>query len=338
MSDQNTLPPAISVLMPCFNGARWIAESIESVLNQTFSAFELIIIDGGSSDGSIDIIKEYIERDSRVILLERPGLGLSASLNLGIDTALGQWIARLDADDVSEPDRLALQLQASTENPKLVFLGAGLIEIDEDGTSGKSFLYPEQSSQLLNNLVSFKRFPPHSSAFYRTSVVKKAGGYRTEIKRAEDLDLWLRLSELGELGSIPQRLVRYRKHANQTSNFEGGTPQVIDARVAVVGYWLRQSGVSDASRFEHPQYQAFREFVTQKYSQYFERHLERDKLTSRFTNKSTKLSLLWSLVKLSVTKPTFVFWLIDFQLFGERVAPKFAREWALTQDISGDGQ
>ena len=338
MSDQNTLPPAISVLMPCFNGARWIAESIESVLNQTFSAFELIIIDGGSSDGSIDIIKEYIERDSRVILLERPGLGLSASLNLGIDTALGQWIARLDADDVSEPERLALQLQASTQNPKLVFLGAGLTEIDEDGTLGKSFLYPEQSAQLLNNLVCFKRFPPHSSAFYRTSVVKKAGGYRTEIKRAEDLDLWLRLSELGELGSLPRCLVRYRKHANQTSNFEGGTPQVIDARVAVVGYWLRQNGISDASRFEHPQYQVFREFVTQKYSKYFERHLERDKLTSRFTSKGTKLSLLWSLVKLSVTKPHFVFWLIDFQLFGERVAPKFAREWSSLQFISGNAK
>jgi glycosyltransferase involved in cell wall biosynthesis len=336
MNDQNAAIPVISVLMPCFNGARWIAKSNESVLSQTFSAFELIVVDGGSADDSIDIIKKYIEHDSRIILIEKPGLGLSASLNLGIDTARGQWIARLDADDVCEPDRLALQLQASTQNPNLVFLGTGLTEIDEYGALGKSFLYPEQSAELLNNLVSFKRFPPHSSAFYRTSIVKKAGGYRTEIKRAEDLDLWLRLSELGELGSIPQCLVRYRKHASQTSNFEGGTPQVIDARVAVVGYWLRHHGVPDASRFEHPQYQAFRGFVTKKYSKYIQRHLERDRLTSRFTSKSTKWSLLCSLVKLAVIKPVFVFWLIDFQLFGERAAPKFAREWALMQGTIGD--
>ncbi|MBZ1350112.1 glycosyltransferase [Alcaligenaceae bacterium LF4-65] len=334
MNDQNAAVPVISVLMPCFNGARWIAESIDSVLNQTLTAFELIIVDGGSSDGSIDIIKRYIERDSRIILLERPGLGLSASLNLGIETARGEWIARLDADDLSEPQRLALQLDASIQNPRLVFLGSGLTEIDECSTTGKSFLYPEQSSRLLNNLLRFKRFPPHSSAFYRTSIVKKAGGYRTEIKRAEDLDLWLRLSELGELGSVPQCLVRYRKHANQTSNFEGGTPQVIDARVAMVGYWLRRNGVSDASRFEHPQYQLFRAFVTKKYAKYFQRHLERDRLTSRFTNKRTKWGLLWLLVKLAITKPFFVFWLIDFQLFGERVAPKFAKEWASAQTPS----
>lgn len=338
MTATPTAQPMISVLMPCFNGVRWIAEAIESVLNQTFGAFELIIVDGGSSDGSIALIKEYIERDARVILLDRPGLGLAASLNLGIDLARGQWIARLDADDVSEPERLALQLEASSKNPKLVFLGTGLTEIDEHGTQGKAFLYPEQNARLLNNLVCFKRFPPHSSAFYRTTIVKKAGGYRTEIKRAEDLDLWLRLSELGELGSIPKCLVRYRKHASQTSNFEGGTPQVIDARVAVVGYWLRQQGVSDASRFEHPQYQLFREFVTKKYAKYFQLYLERDRLTSRFTRKRTKWTLLWSLVKLSVTKPVFVVWLIDFQLFGERVAPKFAREWALAQATSGDTQ
>jgi glycosyltransferase involved in cell wall biosynthesis len=336
MCDPNPAPPVISVLMPCFNGARWIAESIESVLNQTFSAFELIIVDGGSSDSSIALINKYCENDSRILLLSRPGLGLSASLNLGIETARGEWIARLDADDLAEPERLALQLQASTQNPKLVFLGAGLTEIDEHGRCGKSFLYPADSSTLLNNLVCFKRFPPHSSAFYRTSVVKQSGGYRTEIKRAEDLDLWLRLSELGELGSIPQCLVRYRKHASQTSNFEGGTPQVIDARVAVVGYWLRRQGVADASRFEHPQYQAFRDFVTNKYSKYFTLHIERDRLTTRFTKKSSRWSLLWSLLKLSVTKPHFIFWLIDFQLFGERVAPKFAREWALMQTSAGN--
>lgn len=331
MNNQNAAFPVISVLMPCFNGARWLAESIESVLNQTLTAFELIIVDGGSSDGSINIIKAYIEKDSRIILFERPGLGLSASLNLGIQAARGEWIARLDADDLSEPERFELQLEASIQNPKLVFLGTGLTEIDEFGSTGKSFCYPGQSAKLLNNLVCFKRFPPHSSAFYRTSTVKKAGGYRTEIKRAEDLDLWLRLSELGELGSIPKCLVRYRKHASQTSNFEGGTPQVIDARVAVVGYWLRRNGISDASRFEHPQYQLFREFVTKKYADYFQRYLERDRLTSRFSAKRTKWALLWSIVKLSVTKPTFVFWLIDFQLFGERVAPKFARQWALAQ-------
>lgn len=334
MKNQNAAFPVISVLMPCFNGARWLAESIESVLNQTLTAFELIIVDGGSSDGSINIIKGYIEKDSRIILLERPGLGLSASLNLGIDAARGEWIARLDADDLSEPERLELQLEASIQNPKLVFLGTGLTEIDEHGAIGKSFCYPEQSAKLLNNLVCFKRFPPHSSAFYRTSIVKKVGGYRTEIKRAEDLDLWLRLSELGELSSIPKCLVRYRKHASQTSNFEGGTPQVIDARVALVGYWLRRNGISDASRFEHPQYQLFREFVTKKYASYFQRYLERDRLTSRFSSKRTKWDLLWSIVKLSVTKPRFVFWLIDFQLFGERVAPKFAREWATTHPHS----
>eukprot|EP01037_Dinobryon_pediforme_P002297 gene2297-2335_t len=278
MTAKNTANPVISVLMPCFNGARWVSESIDSVLKQTFTDLELIIVDGGSTDGSVDIIQDYIKRDARIVLINRPGLGLSASLNLGIESARGEWIARLDADDIAEPERLALQLQATLENPQLVFLGTGLTEIDEHGRLGKSFIYPQETDRLLNNLVRFKRFPPHSSAFYLTDVVKKAGGYRTEIKRAEDLDLWLRLSELGALGSIPQCLV-------------------IDARVAVVGYWLRQRGAPDASRFDHPRYLDFRAFVTQQYQSYFRRHIARDQLTARFS--------------------------VDFQLFGERIAPKY---------------
>ncbi len=326
--------PVISVVMPCFNGARWIAESIDSVLNQTFEEFELIIIDGGSSDGSIDIIHNYIKKDSRIVLIEKPSLGLSASLNLGIDIARGEWIARLDADDISEPKRLASQLQAAINCPTLVFIGSGLTEIDEHGTLGKKFLYPTTHKKLINNLVRFKRFPPHSSAFYRKDIVLQAGGYRTEIKRAEDLDLWLRLSELGDLGSIPECLVRYRKHLSQTSNFEGGIPQMIDARVAVVGYWLRIWGQPDASRFDHPQYQAFREFITEKYAKYFKFHAGRDKLTARFTGKNTTRSLFASMLKLCVTNLNFVFWLVHFQIVGEDLAPNFAKEWMRKQALT----
>lgn len=338
MTAKNTANPVISVLMPCFNGARWVSESIASVLKQTFTDLELIIVDGGSTDGSVDIIQDYIKRDARIVLINRPGLGLSASLNLGIESARGEWIARLDADDIAEPERLALQLQATLENPQLVFLGTGLTEIDEHGRLGKSFIYPQETDRLLNNLVRFKRFPPHSSAFYLTDVVKKAGGYRTEIKRAEDLDLWLRLSELGALGSIPQCLVRYRKHTGQISNFEAGTPQVIDARVAVVGYWLRQRGAPDASRFDHPRYLDFRAFVTQQYQSYFRRHIARDQLTARFSGKRSKWTLLWSLLKLCFTQPSFVFWLVDFQLFGERIAPKVAQQWLSAQTAQGEAR
>ena len=104
-------PPAVSVVMSCYNASRFLAEAIESILRQTFTDFEFIIIDDGSTDDTLDIIRTYAQTDPRIVVIEKANTGLADSLNVGIGAARGEWIARQDADDVSFPDRLFHQIE-----------------------------------------------------------------------------------------------------------------------------------------------------------------------------------------------------------------------------------
>jgi len=238
-------PPAITVLMSCFNAARWLDEAVDSVLRQSLKDFEFIIVDDGSSDGTLDMIRRHAERDSRVVVISKPNTGLADSLNAGIQAARGKWIARLDADDTCEPTRLESQLAVATANSNLVFVGSGLTVIDQFGNCGKTYRYPRRHATLANHLRTARRFPPHSSAFYRTASVRAVGGYRPRIRRAQDRDLWLRLAEVGELACLRAPLVRVRKHGGQVSHEDGGKRQVIDSRMAIVSHYLRMHDFED---------------------------------------------------------------------------------------------
>ncbi|WP_281796914.1 glycosyltransferase family 2 protein [Desulforhabdus amnigena] len=260
--------PEITVLMSCYNAGRWLHEAIDSVLQQTFKNFEFIILDDGSEDETWNIIQSYCSRDKRIVAIRKENTGLADSLNVGIAHAKGTWIARLDADDLCEPTRLEEQIAFIRKNPEIVLLGTGFLEINDSGSVLKRHSYPAKHDQLLHRLKRSMAFFPHSSAFYRTDLVQRVHGYNPRIKRSEDTDLWLRLSEKGKLGCFKKPLVRIRKHSEQISLDQAGKRQLCDSTAARVCYFLRSSGIPDPSASnEEADWSSFLEWVENRIDQ-----------------------------------------------------------------------
>jgi glycosyltransferase involved in cell wall biosynthesis len=239
--------PEVSVLMSCYNGARWLHEAIESVLAQTFEDFEFILVDDGSTDETWNIIQNYRDQDKRILAISKKNSGLADSLNVGIAQARGAWIARLDADDLCERSRLEEQINFVRNHSEVVLLGAGFFETDERGYVIAKHLYPSGHRELVRHLERLQRFFPHSSAFYRVDVVRQLGGYNSRICRAEDWQLWLYLALQGTIACLPIPLVRIRKHSSQISLDNRGRRQLCDGTAATVCYFLRKAGYKDPS-------------------------------------------------------------------------------------------
>lgn len=237
-SSRSTLP--VTILMSVHNGEHWLSESVQSVLDQTFMDFEFIIVDDGSTDGSLRLIKHFADADPRIQVFDKPNTGLADSLNYGIERAQGEWIARIDADDLWDVSKLRRQISLVNAREELALVGTGLRFLDIAGNQSKAYIYPNRHKTLVNHLKCDRRFFPHSSAFFKAETVRNLNNYRKRFRRSQDRDLWLRLSEVGELACIPESLVLIRKHGNQISQAEGGRLQLIDSHVAMVSYWLRQ--------------------------------------------------------------------------------------------------
>ncbi len=319
--------PPISVVMSCYNAERWLAESIESVLCQTWRDFEFILVDDGSTDATADIIARYAEADRRIVPISKPNTGLADSLNTGIARARGIWIARLDADDLCEPNRLASQWRCAAENVELVFIGTGLVLIDGHGRRSAVRQYPTAHRSLLAHLLTARKFPAHSSAFFRTEASRRVGGYRPRIRRAQDRDLWLRLSAVGELTSLREPLVYIRKHASQISHDEGGVRQKVDSQVAMVSYWLHQSGHPDPVDADSESFETFRHWV--------HRQIDADGIFARESVCSwmkqaangAGFSRLGQIARFVLSHPASVAELGWERVFGSSLPRRLATEW-----------
>jgi hypothetical protein len=204
--------PRVSVLLPVWNGEAFLAEAIESMLRQTFSSFELIVIDDGSNDRTAASAEEFARGDERVCVLRRAHEGLSPALNAGIGEARGEYVARMDADDISVPDRLQKQVAYLDAHPACVALGSSIEVIDETGRhlGLKTFATTHDaiSSALLRGVSAMA----HPTVVARRDVLRAAGGYDARRYPSEDLDLWLRISEHGELANLPEALLQHRRH------------------------------------------------------------------------------------------------------------------------------
>lgn len=201
--------PLVSVIMSVYNGGAYLSEAIESVLNQTFDDFEFIIINDGSVDDSLEVIKKYARKDKRIVIISRENRGLIASLNEGISKAQGKYIARMDADDISLPKRFDKQLEILESRPDIVVCGSWTINIYENGKYGLSKFYINDSS-IKANLVQSCSFA-HPSVMIRASTLKENTLlYQHEYLHAEDYALWVSLSLCGEFYNIPQPLLKYR--------------------------------------------------------------------------------------------------------------------------------
>lgn len=245
MSDRPA--PRVSVVLSCYNAARWLEATLESVLAQSFEDFELVAIDDGSLDETRAIIERYHGRDARIIPVFKANTGLADSLNVGLGRARGVWIARLDADDICERERLARQLDYVERFPHTVLLGSAYCEINDAGEPVRVHSYPQAHPDLVRNLERMQRFFAHSSAFYRAQDARAAGGYNPRILRAEDWRLWLSLSARGELACLPDVLVRVRTHDDQISFSDGGRRQIYDTIAATACHFIERAGAPDPS-------------------------------------------------------------------------------------------
>ena len=198
----------VSVIMSVYNGERHLRESVDSILNQTFKDFEFIIINDGSSDKTMDILKAY--GDKRIILITQDNMGLTKSLNNGIAIAKGRYIARQDADDKSEIDRLEKQVNYMESNLSVGLLGTMFKIIDENGMFRRTSYLPVDNEIIKERLVEINQFC-HGSVMIRKVALEKVGTYRDYFKYAQDYDLWLRISESFHVSNLPEPLYCYRE-------------------------------------------------------------------------------------------------------------------------------
>lgn len=212
MSDPGS--PAVSVVMTVYNTERYVGDALDSVLAQTFSDFEFVIIDDGSTDRSPGILRAYAARDRRIRLVSRPNTGIVAAANEGIGLSRGRYIARMDSDDVSLPNRFEAQVRYLDAHPECVLLGSRVTVVDPYGSpvfeSGQKLTHEEIDAELLGSGGGWAIVQP--SAMMRTEAVRKVGGYRGRHNVSEDQDLFLRLAEVGRVANLPEPLLRYRRH------------------------------------------------------------------------------------------------------------------------------
>ena len=209
--------PLISVCMPVYNAKRYVGEAIESILRQTFRNFEFLIIDDGSTDRSLAILKRYAARDARIRLSSSTNAGYVVRLNEMLDQARGEFIARMDADDVALPERFARQVDFLRGHPEVDVVGGAQEKIDSKGHHLNIHSDPLGHEEIQERAMTGHCPINHPSVMMRRKAVLAVGGYRVEMLPAEDLDLWLRMGERGRLANLPEVITRYRLHESSVS-------------------------------------------------------------------------------------------------------------------------
>ncbi len=209
--------PTVSALMPVYNAEPYLAEAVESILGQTFADFEFLIVDDGSTDRSRTILERYAARDGRIRLTSRPNTGHTVAMNELLGLARGEFVARMDADDVALPQRLARQVDYLRVHRDVVCVGTAVHFIDAAGRYLRDG-HPGMDHEAIQQRALAGDCPlNHPSVMMRRAAVQAVGGYHPEFEPAEDLDLWLRLGEVGRLTNLPEVLMKYRQHARSFS-------------------------------------------------------------------------------------------------------------------------
>ena len=223
------MKPRISVVMPVWNGEAYLREAIDSILFQTFTDFELIIVDDGSTDGTAKILASYHDARLRVFRLDHAGIVVA--LNFGIAQAKAEWIARQDADDVSLPHRLEAQWKALQLNPHAVLAHTDAECIgDENRTTGHA-RFPKTRAFMALRLC-YQCPIVHSTVLFKKETALAAGGYLPDERHAEDYSLWGRMLERGEFVGLPDKLLKLRRHSMSVSHQNAETQMALTKKIA----------------------------------------------------------------------------------------------------------
>lgn len=210
--------PLVSVITPVYNREKYLAKCIESILNQTYENFEFIIIDDNSSDLTVNIIKDYLLRDSRIKFLENnKNLGATLSFNRGLDIAKGKYIARMDSDDISFLDRFKKQVDIFESWHDLEVLGTGAVLIDHKENEIGRKQFPSNFKKISNIIkTGVPVFDP--SVMMRSSTLKEINGFDNRLAPADDYHLWLTLFKQKKIiSNIDDYLIKYRLHDSNLS-------------------------------------------------------------------------------------------------------------------------
>lgn len=209
-------PPKISVILPVYNAGSFLAEAINSVLNQTFAEFELIIINDGSTDDSVETIAKF--KDSRIKVIDQSNKGLRAALNLGILMARGTYIARMDQDDISLSNRFEKQVSFLDAHQNHVLVGTTYAYINEEGKIFGAFPALLDNEDIKRELYTKSPFG-HGTVMFRSAALKKGEyTYSQDAIHIEDYELWIRFSVAGKYANLPEILYLWRKSSSNTTS------------------------------------------------------------------------------------------------------------------------
>ena len=222
--------PKVSVILPAYNAAAHLGKAIDSVLGQSFSDFELIIINDGSTDGTTDLLTQY--QDPRIQVITQENLGLPKALNRGLAIAKGVYIARQDADDISLPSRFEKQVQFLDQNEGYGLVGTWSEIITPDGPSHRQHMHPISNGQIQVQLLINNQFV-HSSVMLRASCLKNTGYYSEDPNHfpPEDYDLWLKVAQHTLVANLPEVLLQYLEEPNSISRTKQA---LINSRAALM--------------------------------------------------------------------------------------------------------
>jgi len=220
--------PKVTVLMPVYNGKAYIAKAIESVLNQTFTDFELIIINDGSTDETADVVKAF--NDPRIMLINNENQGVGKALNNGLAQARGQYIRRHDADDVSLPGSIMRQVRFLDEHPEFALVSGQIIYMTERARYARNFRNPathmfRHKPFIEVDYETFKTSRPviHATVLMRREIIKELGGYRNQFLTSEDTDLWLRILDNHRMAILNEASYFVRLHHRSATRIHGST-------------------------------------------------------------------------------------------------------------------
>jgi glycosyltransferase involved in cell wall biosynthesis len=203
----------VSIILPVYNGEAHLKQAINSVLLQSYSDWELIVIDDGSTDTTASIIQSYVSKDSRVRqIIHEKNLGLVTSLNEGVAVSAGSFLARLDCDDYwPSPDKLNKQMEFLGQHPRCGLVGTWAEMLDMQGKRLYDFKPPANDVAIRKQILWHNCFV-HSGIIIRKNILRQAGGYKLEDLHVEDYALWLRAGKISALANLPEVLVKYRKN------------------------------------------------------------------------------------------------------------------------------
>ena len=204
----NTPEPKVTVLMPAYNAERYIADAIRSVLEQTFVDFELLVINDGSTDNTLQIINSF--KDQRVAVISQQNKGVSAALNLGLSQARAQYVARFDADDICYPDRLKIQYEFITSYPEYSIIGSAADYVDAEG----HYIFTHYPAAHLNEEIQQLKYSVcpfiHSSVMYKKELIISHGGYNEHAYTYEDHFLWVNILKNEKACNLSKALIKVR--------------------------------------------------------------------------------------------------------------------------------